>query len=281
MKIIYFLAIFVILTCAPVFGDKKISSHKIDRTITVDGKGTDWEGLPMTFFEDDKMSIGIAHTDEFLYFLLKTRDDRTARMIRGQGLKIWLDKNGKKKRTCGLIFTGGPKIDFSKRNRPDQDRDGELERRRQDFSERNNNAGDRLIFIDEDNYVYEAEIAADGFEGPQIVADTSLSFYTYEIAIQLGQTELPTYRLDLEDKDKLLVGFEWGGRPEGARDENMSGEYSGGTGGRGGGGGGGGRMGGGGGGKGGGMGQMGGRKMPRKSEIWIKVSLEKEEKEEK
>lgn len=280
MKKYYILLIFAILIGSPVTGDEKITSFRIDQEITIDGKATDWETIPMTFFEDDKMSVGIAHTDEFLYLLLKTRDGRIARMIKGSGLKIWMDKNGKKKKECGLIFTGGPEAQYRRVKQSDRSgRDGggeEFDSRRQGFANRSNPDGNRLIFIDEENYVYEAEISNDGFEGPQVAGDTSLSFYTYEIAMPLGTTSLPIYRLDLGDSDKLLIGLEWGGRPSIDRDENSSGEYSGRMGG--GGGGGGGRMGGGGRGGGGHGGYERGRMTPQKSEIWIKVSLEREKK---
>lgn len=243
--------------------EQNIDSYWGGGLIVTDGQFNDWVDVPVTFFKDEKVSVGVANDSAHLYILFRFTDRQWARLIRMGGLSVWVDNQAKKKKDFGLKFSGGPKFDSAqmapRKSTPESQR--LRDDRRGEIPE------NQLLVIDKARLV-EKIIPMDGSEGPQISCGMTQDFYTYEFKIPLKKSELNCYGAGVAAGDKISIGLIWGDMEQfkGRRAEG-GGPVSGGIGD--------GPMGGGpppGGMPGGGPG--GGRmQMPEKQEIWLKTKL--------
>lgn len=243
--------------------------------IIADGQTNDWKGLPTRYLEDPAAAIGIANDATKLHILLRFRDARWTKMIKRDGLTIWIDPKGKKKKVFMLKFRGGPTPEQMQQMGGDQ---GDRRDRRRPTPEMFAADDQRLFTCAIKDRIEEKSLPPGGTEGPAAAFGVDLGFFTYEFTIPLAEGGVRDYGLGIEPGANISVGAFWGESPEMApHGERPSGMGGGGRGGGmgGGGGRGGGRMGGGGGMKGGGGGRMGGGKMerPQPVEIWIKTKL--------
>jgi uncharacterized membrane protein YgcG len=95
----------VAASAALLAGGKKadIASRWRDRDITIDGANTEWQGA-MAPVKDAPLSMGVFNDDRFFYLCLVTGNRNAAGQIRRQGLIVWLDRDGGKKKQFGLEF---------------------------------------------------------------------------------------------------------------------------------------------------------------------------------
>ncbi len=254
-----------------------IASRWRDHDIRVDGVNDEWQE---TVSVNDAGSVGAVNDDRFLYLTIITSDQQRRRQFATEGVIVWLDATGGKKRTFGIRLPGGffpgsrgfpgggpggrggfdeppadipaPALTYFELLGPKKD-----DRRR---IERTSDSG--------------IEVAAGSREGT----------FVYELKVPLAKTSAESYGVGTAPGRKIGLGFETPKieRPEYAPPEERGGgggrggSGGGGRGGGGGFGGGGGRGGIGGGGGGGGRSGRGGETRPeavKRLDVWTTIQL--------
>ncbi|PIS25255.1 MAG: hypothetical protein COT45_02870 [bacterium (Candidatus Stahlbacteria) CG08_land_8_20_14_0_20_40_26] len=237
-------------------------------SIKVDGQVEDWSDTPLTYFEDEQVSLGLRNDDENLYILFCTRSQTWERLIRMSGVTMWLDETGGKKKDFGIRYIGGPSLSEMQKSGMLGEggfRDSLIpELKQRLIREREIMANQIEVLLEEGKQ--EIIIPADGSRGPAVSSAVPRGIYTYEFCIPLREKHGDYYFIKPQPPQKTLgIGLEWGGI--GTRDrQRMTDEVGGERG----------SVGGGmprGGMPGGERGGMRERQIPQKQETWIKVHL--------
>lgn len=84
----------------------KLTSPWRDRDITVDGIGSEWRDV-QPLAKNIRWSIGLASDSDDLYMALITSDAATSQQFLRQGLIVWFDAKGGKKKAFGIRFPVG------------------------------------------------------------------------------------------------------------------------------------------------------------------------------
>ncbi len=283
LKLIYPLIIFTIFPFA-LSGCKglEMKSTWTDKPITVDGNFDDWSGKPLSFFDDQEVTLGFCNDSDNLYIHFRTRNRQTAAMVRMTGLTVYFDTNGKKKKDFYLKFNDGPKREdrmgrgMEMRERPGSDSASATQREGDRMRPGGFNSEPVLMCYVKD-VIVEKIIPMDGEQGPSAAYKKEGEFYSYEMSVPLKESGLRDYGLGLTPGQPVMIGLHWGGQPERPEGGEHGGFRMGG---------GGVDMPGGGGMPGGGMtggggfdderpggGRPGGqhRETPKEQEVWIKV----------
>jgi len=174
-------------------------SRSPDHQIIIDGKSDDWHG-ELYIAEDERVSLGFLNDQENLYVCLLAEDNFTRNQIMMQGLTVWFDPQGGKKKALGIKFPLG----MAPGERPMPFREDQEEPRPKNLRGRP---------------VEEMEIIRSGKEEPQkmniaeakgieIKAMPSTGMLVYELKIPLVQTDEHPIALATEAGRTLGVGFE-------------------------------------------------------------------------
>jgi len=99
--ILFFLTIFFI-ACDHF----QLSSIWRDREVAIDGKHDDWLNALM-YFEEEYISLGLLNDESFLYICMIVENPMIRSQIMRQGLTLWFDPAGGKKRIFGIKFPVG------------------------------------------------------------------------------------------------------------------------------------------------------------------------------
>ncbi len=81
-------------------------SRPLDREIIIDGNDDDWSGNLYTV-EGERVSLGLFNDQEYLYVCLSANDITTVSQVMRQGLTIWFDAEGGRKKTLGIKYPDG------------------------------------------------------------------------------------------------------------------------------------------------------------------------------
>jgi hypothetical protein len=277
--IIFFLILAVSLTGC---GDEKIESTWTESPITLDGDGFEWPASQLLYVEDIRGVIGASNSDSVLSVMFRFRDDGTARKAMMGGVTVWWSRHGEKSKDIGVRYAGKFNIDEMRAELPSPEEMGDRGdmggrgRRMSPPEPREGPLHDQILLVEQDVEVplVGAGAAAAYFNG----------FYTYEVSIPLGWSELQPQALDAGPGDEIRLCVELGGLSKSDREqleeamkERMRGPGGAGPGGGMGPEGGMGPPGGGTGGRGGMGGPPGGRgdmgAMFEKEEMWFTISL--------
>ena len=87
-------------------GTFKLKSKWLDREITVDGQSDDWLGSLM-YIEEKNISVGLFNDENFLYICMIAEDQFVRNQVMRQGVIIWFNPSGGKKKTFGIKFPIG------------------------------------------------------------------------------------------------------------------------------------------------------------------------------
>ena len=280
-------SVLAVATMTAGCGPAKVESHWATRSVHVDGQITDWDEIPLTYFKNSEVQLGLCNDGKNLYVLFCFYDVRWSRVIRMGGLTIWFDNTGKKNKLLGLRYTGGPPIAELRRTGVARDMDepgrqpaGE----REGFPHRQPPASNQLTIIDKGRNK-PTTLSANGSRGPIVSSGVTQDLYTYEFCIPLQSVENTDWVWVAAPGQAISLGFEWGGTGDRRRMmEEMAGERPGGGGGGEEGAGPSGGPGGGPGGFGGGPGDFGGGgrggpggggrpQLPEKQDIWVSTIL--------
>ncbi len=243
-----------ILFIAGVFyGCKKTiefdSTWKITE-IRIDGEESDWENR-LTYFEKERLGLGIQNDDDNLYIILKTYDRSAQLQVVRNGLTIWFDPEGKKKKRFGIRYPIGLQ------------EYGTVQRRGRYMDSPQPEIGEK----ESAEMLSEIEIIQAGEKtrlpriavaGIRVAMSDRAGPLVYEIQIPLQADDGLLYAIGTNAGEQISVGFETG---EIKREDMMSRRGSGMKGGRGG---------------------MGGQRqppqeMPSPMKWWLKVNLAAEE----
>jgi hypothetical protein len=93
-------------TLTAAAGKAKLTSPWRDRDIRVDGIGVEWSAL-QPLAKNVRLAIGLANDAEHLYIALVTSDAATSMQMLQQGLIVWFDAKGGKKRQFGIRYPMG------------------------------------------------------------------------------------------------------------------------------------------------------------------------------
>jgi len=221
--------------------------------IKVDGQVEDWSAIPLTYFEDEQVSLGLQNDDESLYILFRTKSQTWERLIRMSGVTMWLDETGGKKKDFGIRYIGGPSLsEMQKTGMPGEGsfRDNLTPEQKQHLIQKQEAIADQITVLYEEGK-QEIFIPADGSRGPAISSAVPQGIYTYEFRIPLQDKHGDYYFIKPQPPGQTLgIGLEWGGVSR--RDRQRMTEETGGE-------------------RGGRMHEE--RQMPEKQEIWMKVHL--------
>jgi hypothetical protein len=89
----------------------QIASYWPATPILIDGHSQDWDNVPRQVIKKSGISCGVCNTDSSLCLLIRTTDEQLGRTIQQQGLTLWFDSTGKKKKTFGFSYRGkGPNM---------------------------------------------------------------------------------------------------------------------------------------------------------------------------
>jgi hypothetical protein len=78
-----------------------------DRDVRVDGVDEEWRDI-MQPVKGQHFSVGFLNDADALYVCVVTKDETTIRQMARQGLVLWIDPAGGKKKAFGLRFPAGP-----------------------------------------------------------------------------------------------------------------------------------------------------------------------------
>jgi hypothetical protein len=87
-----------------------ISSAWRVQPIRIDGNDEDWYGLTSPV-KGQRFAIGLLNDSEAIYLCLVTKDRVLTTQIERQGLMVWLDPTGAKKRSFGIQFPIDPRLE--------------------------------------------------------------------------------------------------------------------------------------------------------------------------
>jgi hypothetical protein len=212
----------VILGCSIYFlsgctAERLASVWRTDE-IRVDGQSRDWENLSRFVMDKPQGSFALCNDEHNLYLLFHFTDSVMARMIERQGVVIWFDKQGKKKKSFGVTYrTGRASFGWNEPALPEtneRDRGGDQPKRedqtRKDIKPSapeglavlNGSMRDRIPISDQESGVPTAGFSSDNGRT------------TYEFSIPLTSTEAK-YAIDALPGSVFSMGFEFaGGEPE-------------------------------------------------------------------
>jgi hypothetical protein len=96
------LALSFLMSC----NSKELKNQWAEKSLIIDGNFDDWEGYDLRYFEDENLIMGTLNDFENVYMMVRFTNMQLARKINRHGVTIWIDKQGKKKKTYGIQYTG-------------------------------------------------------------------------------------------------------------------------------------------------------------------------------
>lgn len=236
---------------------QEVETHWSPEPIKVDGEITEWNNMPMNYFEESGVGLGLCNDTENLYILFRFNNTQWARAIRMGGLTLWLDNSGKKKKDFGIRYTGGPSLsDLQKLGGPGGGfRESLTPEQQKRLTEMEMDMADQITVIDK-KANQEINLRPDGSGGPAVSFASVQGIYAYEFSIPLRKGDVFDHAVGANPGQTICLGLEWGDMGGGMRKPP----------------GGGGRGGMGGGPPGGGRGGPH-MQQPEKQEVWLKTQL--------
>ncbi len=242
-----------------------VSNWRGDAPIVIDGVNQEWQGR-LSPAKDVPVSIGFFNDSQFLYFCLTTSDRAVREQIMRQGLIVWMDQEGGKKKSFGIEYPVGMRGMYMVERTGDTSEPTGASRKPLEANQ------DRLV-IHGPGKNDRNDVSFEEAPGIQAKVGESTGVLVYELRVPLAKGEGQPYAVGAKADSIVGVGLE---TPEMERPaERPMGGGGGGRGGFGGFGGRGGYGGGGGGygGRSGGYGRSAGGEMAKPMKVWTTVQL--------
>ncbi len=199
-------------------GGADLESKWLDRDVAVDGANEEWRGAT-TYFEDEKLSVGLLNDDEFMYIALFVGEARTQAQILMHGCTVWFDPSGGKSETFGVHYPLGMALGGG--GGPDRD-EGEMPRMMRP------DADSLMKILAEGPKILEllgpepGELHTQGVKdnGIEVALRLQKASLIYELKIPLAVDETHPYGVGAEPGAKIGVGLttpeiQWPSRPQG------------------------------------------------------------------
>jgi len=183
-----------------------------ERTVHIDGASDDWQDYPLTFFEEEQVSIGISNDSSNVYVVLRTNNPMLIGSIRRSGITLWLDTDGGKDNDRGIQYIGGPS--------PEEMEEAGIRIRPQGLDQRNmhtpmNTMPDdttpetRLTFIDHSQGFEEIVFLRDG-DGPEIAYGFENGLCVYELKVPFVDEDAGIFGIAAEPGQAIEICAEYG-----------------------------------------------------------------------
>jgi hypothetical protein len=88
-------------------GGLELASVLRTTEVTVDGVPDEWQGA-ITYIEDPNVTLGVMNDDEYCYLCFSTPLKSVTSQILRQGLTVWFDADGGRKKAFGIHCPMGP-----------------------------------------------------------------------------------------------------------------------------------------------------------------------------
>lgn len=178
-----------------------INSSYISSQIAIDGSGEDWNEAEFKYFNDDKVSVGVANNESHVYLLLFTRDLMLIKNIEKRGLNIWVDEKGGANKKTGIKILKN-NDEFSppqKQNRPSEITPEERERLIKEIAQKD------FTYVLTDS---KKNWSITNSQSIKIARGTERGFIFYEFQIPLSLIDPVMF--DLKNNKKFSLGLELG-----------------------------------------------------------------------
>ncbi|MFZ5516677.1 MAG: hypothetical protein ACOY90_08570 [Candidatus Zhuqueibacterota bacterium] len=264
--------------------ETKLENQWVAEEVIVDGKDDEWKGGSLTYAEAMNLALGTANDAHHLYVMFRLNDPDMARKIQMMGVTVWLDAEGGKEKTYGMVYRGSVEMqrDLAPKDQFDAREENAGTGRRRPMMER---FGADLPEFGKIRMIERSDkrdLSANNPDGPAAGSALSNGYYTFEFRLPLPVSVTGDDKMNLclelggmsnEEKAKMREAMPGGGREDGPPEGGRPG------------GGMGGRPGGMDGGQGGmrGGGRPGGMTQPgqglEKQELWFAIQLAAQSKE--
>ncbi len=102
LKITLLFTLLILSVTNSVFAAKDFSTFKND--VAIDGKNKEWSSPLPRFDKNTSINYAVANDLDKFYFIVRISDTTVIKQINKYGFEVWVNKDGKKKRTTGITF---------------------------------------------------------------------------------------------------------------------------------------------------------------------------------
>ncbi|MCH8557010.1 MAG: hypothetical protein LAT84_04275 [Balneolia bacterium] len=100
-------AAFLLMSLQACSGTKNINSQRMVNPVQPDGDFDEWPSGSLNSSLVDEFDVAVANDDEYIYIGVNFRNNRTYRMARDHGFRIYIDSDATFRRSFGIVFPTG------------------------------------------------------------------------------------------------------------------------------------------------------------------------------
>jgi len=202
MKNIFFHLLLILTLLAAIGCSKQIDSQWKNSAIEIDGKGHDWENIPMEYDEDIKVMYGLANNDSTISLMLRFNDSKLAGMFAMRGVTLWFNDKKEKEKTIGIHYEDeSVRSGVWARGRA-RGRDENLN---MDINQKAINANGEFTLARDDSLT---GITLDELAGWEAAAGYDDGLYCFEFAVPLTSQKGGVYFLDAQNSKQIKIALE-------------------------------------------------------------------------
>jgi hypothetical protein len=190
----------------------QVESLRKTHEIKIDGNDEDWIDAKY-FVKEHDVVFGVMNDNEFLYICFYPTTNELTRQILSQGMTLWINNNGKRKKEYGIRFPLGMQ-NFMNQQMPEekgnQSRNSDRKKRETDSK-----MMDRMV----KSLNKDLEIIGPGKDQSEIIKFLDLKgieigfafekeLFAYELKIPLSQNSNNSIYIDADPTSKIALGFE-------------------------------------------------------------------------
>ncbi len=202
--------------------EKFVNSSWCPSPIRVDGTGSDWQGIALTFEEKVQVDYAFMNDADYFYILFIFNDPEYLSSINQTGMTLYFNSDGKKNKDYG--------INFIQKRISAQQYIAMLEKQKGPLPE----AEKSNILAYPDYVIYDFDIInkKDKKDTPETPADAKPVVYrihqnqekkvAFELAVPLARVAESAPGVGSEVGKLIKVGFEWGGMTEAMKQARMN-----------------------------------------------------------
>jgi len=206
--------------------ETKLENQWVTEKVTVDGKGDEWNGGSLTYAEAMNLALGTANDADHLYVMFRLNDPAMARRIQMMGVTVWLDGEGSKEKTYGLVYRGSVEMqrELASKDRPGAAEEDPGAERMRPAMERFGGDLPEFGMIRLIERAEKRDMPADNPEGLAAGSALSQGYYTFEFRLPLPISVTDGDNMNLclelggmsdEEKAKMKESMPGGGREDG------------------------------------------------------------------
>jgi len=184
----------------------EIKSQWNDSVVVLDGIADDWAGFPLQYWEEKKISLGVRNDAENIYVLFLSREGDLARRIQMEGITLWLDTTGERRKEFGIRYRGSVGMMSLTEGSPVPQNISPEQRAR--FEEMRSEMGAMVTVMTKGE---EIPIAEGNTKGPVAASATQDGSFGYEFKIPTVANDSVFCAIDTSPGETISLGLELGG----------------------------------------------------------------------